>query len=105
MKFRNGQCLLGVDGSKVHLPNEEEIVAEFGGTAKNQLNAIALSPRHEVKEWWVRRPQVNNPRPRGYEYPRYVETPGEPGCGSSDQASFKGRHRRSPAIDRRVGAV
>lgn len=31
-----GFRLLGVDGSKVYLPNEEEIVLEFGGTAKNQ---------------------------------------------------------------------
>lgn len=31
-----GFRLLGVDGSKVYLPNEEEIVTAFGGTAKNQ---------------------------------------------------------------------
>lgn len=31
-----GHRLLGVDGSKVHLPPEAEIVAEFGGTVKNQ---------------------------------------------------------------------
>lgn len=38
-----GFRLLGVDGSKVSLPNEAEIVAEFGGTAKNQHHA-AVEP-------------------------------------------------------------
>jgi len=31
-----GHRVLGIDGSKIYLPAEEEIIAEFGGTPKNQ---------------------------------------------------------------------
>ncbi len=37
-KRYKGFRLLGIDGSKVHLPSEKAIIEKFGGTAKNHLS-------------------------------------------------------------------
>ena len=38
-KRYKGYRVLGVDGSKIYLPAEEPIIAEFGGSPKNQHSA------------------------------------------------------------------